>query len=327
MRKTRWAAPALAAVLAASGANAQTGADAGWPARPVRMIHGFISGGAVDITARLVAAGMTDSLRQQVIVDGRPGAGGTVGAAIVSRAEPDGYTLFLMASGHAASAGLYGKLPYDAVKDFTMVSMVASNPFVLAVSPKFPGKTVDDLVRMAKAEPGKINYGTGGVGTGMHLASLLFQNRAGIRMNHVPYKGGNAAPVALLAGEIPLIFNTPSGVETHVRSGRMRVLAITTRNRFALWPDAPTIAETVLPDFDVRGWYAVAAPKGLPATRLRRLNQAVRESLKRPDIGGKLTELGAEVAPTSPEEAQRFLASEVARWVKLIRDEKIPQQD
>ena len=210
---------------------------------------------------------------------------------------------------------------------FTMISMVASNPFVLAVSPKFPGRTVNDLVRMAKAEPGKINYGTGGVGTGMHLASLLFQNRAGIRMNHVPYKGGNAAPVALLAGEIPLIFNTPSGVETHVRSGRMRVLAITTRNRFALWPDAATIAETVLPGFDVRGWYAVAAPRGLPPARVKRLNQAVRDSLKRPDICGKLTELGAEVAPTSPEEAQRFLASEVARWVKLIRDEKIPPQD
>jgi tripartite-type tricarboxylate transporter receptor subunit TctC len=327
MRRTGWTALALVAGLAATVAHAQTGSEAAWPTRPMRMIHGFISGGAVDITARLVAAGMTDLLRQQVIVDGRPGAGGTVGAAIVARAEPDGYTLFLMASGHAASAGLYGKLPYDAVKDFTMISMVASNPFVLAASPKFPGKTVNDLVRMAKAEPGKINYGTGGVGTGMHLASLLFQNRAGIRMNHVPYKGGNAAPVALLAGEIPLIFNTPSGVETHVRSGRMRVLAITTRNRFGLWPDVPTIAETVLPGFDVRGWYAVAAPRGLPAARVKKLNQVVRESLKRPEIGGKLTELGAEVNPTSPEEAQRFLASEVARWVKLIREEKIPQQD
>lgn len=318
-------------VIGAAGApalEAQTGSAASaWPNRPVRMIHGFIAGGAVDITARLVAAGMTDLLGQQVIVDGRPGAGGTVGAAIVARGEPDGYTLFLMASGHAASAGLYRKLPYDAVKDFTMVSLVAANPFVLAVSVKFPAKSVSDLVRMAKAEPGRINYGTGGVGTGMHLASLLFQNRAGIRMNHVPYKGGNAAPVALLAGEIPLIFNTPSGVETHVRSGRMRVLAITTRNRFALWPDAPTIAETVVPDFDVRGWYAVAAPKNVPANRVMRLNQVVRESLKRPDIGGKLTELGAEVTPTTPEEAQRFLALEVARWVKLIRDEKIPPQD
>jgi tripartite-type tricarboxylate transporter receptor subunit TctC len=318
----------LIGALGAPALEAQTGSAASaWPNKPVRMTHGFIAGGAVDITARLVAAGMTDLLGQQVIVDGRPGAGGTVGAAIVARGEPDGYTLFLMASGHAASAGLYRKLPYDAVKDFTMISMVAANPFVLAASMNFPARSVNDLVRMAKAEPGRINYGTGGVGTGMHLASLLFQTRAGIRMNHVPYKGGNAAPVALLAGEIPLIFNTPSGVETHVRGGRMRVLAITTRNRFALWPDAPTIAETVVPDFDVRGWYAVAAPRNLPVNRVKRLNQVVLESLKRPDIGGRLTELGAEVTPSLPEEAQRFLASEVARWVKLIRDEKIPPQD
>lgn len=313
----------LAGALAAPVVTAQTVA---WPTKPIRMIHGFIPGGAVDITARLVAAGMTDALGQQVIVDGRPGAGGTVGASIVARGEPDGYTLFLMASGHAASAGLYRNLPYDAVKDFTMISMVAANPFVLAASMNFPAKSVGDLVRMAKAEPGKINYGTGGVGTGMHLASLFFQNRAGIRMNHVPYKGGNAAPMALLAGEIPLIFNTPSGVEAHVRSKRMRVLAITTRNRFGLWPDAPTIAETV-PDFDVRGWYAVAAPKNLPAVRVKQLNQVVRDSLKRPDIGGKLTSLGAEVTPTTPDEARRFMASEVARWGKLIRDEKIPPQN
>jgi tripartite-type tricarboxylate transporter receptor subunit TctC len=321
-------------LLALAGASATApllpraaNAQANWPNRFVRLIVPFPPGGGTDAIARVMSAKLSAMWGHQLVVENRGGANTNIGSEIVARAEPDGYTLFLMASGHAASAGLYSKLPYDAVKDFTMISMVASNPFVLAASPKFPGKTVNDLVRMAQAEPGRINYGTGGVGTGMHLASLLFQNRAGIRMNHVPYKGGNAAPVALLAGEIPLIFNTPSGVETHVRSGRIRVLAITTRNRFALWPDTPTIAETVLPDFDVRGWYAVAAPRGLPAARVKKLNQVVRESLKRPDIGGKLTELGAEVNPTSPEEAQRFLASEVARWVKLIRDEKIPQQD
>jgi tripartite-type tricarboxylate transporter receptor subunit TctC len=328
MTRLKLAALLLIGMSAGPGLAAQPGGSApAWPTKPIRMIHGFIPGGAVDITARLVAAGMTDALGQQVIVDGRPGAGGTVGASIVARGEPDGYTLFLMASGHAASAGLYRNLPYDAVKDFTMITLVASNPFVLAASMDFPAKSVGDLVRMARAEPGRINYGTGGVGTGMHLASLLFQNRAGIRMNHVPYKGGNAAPMALLAGEIPLIFNTPTGVETHVKNKRMRVLAITTRNRFSLWPDAPTLAETAVPDFDVRGWYAVAAPKNLPASRVKRVNDVVRESLKRPDIGGKLTALGAEVEPTAPEAAQRFLASEVARWGKLIRDEKIPPQN
>lgn len=298
-----------------------------WPSRPIRLVHGFIAGGAVDITARLIAAPMTEALGQQVIVDGRPGAGGTVGAAIVARGEPDGYTLFLMASGHAASAGLYRKLPYDAVRDFTLISMVAANPFVLAAAAHFPAQSVADLVRMAKEAPGKINYGTGGVGTGMHLASVLFQSRAGIRLNHVPYKGGNAAPMALLAGEIPLIFNTPQGVETHVASGRMRVLAITTRDRFSLWPQVPTLAETVLPGFDVRGWYALAAPRGLPPPLLARLNQTVVQALRRPDVAGKLTQLGAEVTPSGAAEAQRFVAEEVARWIKVIRDEKIPPQD
>jgi tripartite-type tricarboxylate transporter receptor subunit TctC len=316
-------AVSLAFCILASAAVAHAQA---WPVRPIRLVHGFPPGGAVDITARLMAGALTDALGQQVIVDGRPGAGGTVGAAIVAKATPDGHTLFLMASGHATSPGLYRKLPYDAARDFTVISMIAANPFVLAASPTFPARTVSDLVRMAKSEPGRINYGTGGVGTGMHLASVLFQTRAGIRMNHVPYKGGNAAPMALLGGEIPLIFNTPQGVESHAASGRMRVIAITTRNRFALWPDVPTIAET-LPNFDVRGWYALAAPRNLPDRIVQRLNGIVIAALKSPDVGGRLTQLGAEVMPTTSAEAQRFVASEVARWVKVIREENIPPQD
>lgn len=297
-----------------------------WPTKPIRMVHGFISGGSVDITARLLAAPMSEMLGQQVIVDGRPGAGGTVGAGIVARGEPDGYTLFLMASGHATSVGLYRNLPYDATRDFTMISMVAANPFVMAAATSFPAQSVADVLRMAKEAPGKINYGTGGVGTGMHLASVLFQTRTGVKLNHIPYKGGNAAPMALLSGEIPIIFNTPAGVDTHVASGRMRALAITTGKRFSLWPNVPAIAETI-PGFDVRGWYALAAPKGLPAPLLRRLNEAAHAALKRPEISGKLVQLGADVTPGTPEDAQKFLASEVARWVKVIRDEKIPPQN
>ncbi len=296
-----------------------------WPTKPVRMVHGFISGGSVDITARLLAAPMSETLGQQVIVDGRPGAGGTVGASIVARGEPDGYTLFLMASGHATSVGLYKKLPYDAVSDFTMISMVAATPFVVATTPGFQAQSVPDLVRMAKESPGKINYGTGGVGTGMHLASVLFQSRAGIRMNHIPYKGGNSAPMALLSGEVPVIFNTPAGVEAHISSGKMRVLAITTSKRFSLWPKVPTIAETI-PDFDVRGWYALAAPRNLPARLVQRLNEVATTALRRPDITAKLTQLGADVTPTTPEAAHKFLVAEVARWTKVIRDENIPPQ-
>jgi tripartite-type tricarboxylate transporter receptor subunit TctC len=213
------------------------------------------------------------------------------------------------------------------VNDFTMISMVASNPMVVLATPSFGPKTIQELVQAAKAEPGKINFGTGGVGTGMHLAAVLFQARSGIRMNHVPYKGGNAGPVALLAGEIPLLFTTAAGVINHVEAGRIRALAVTTRKRFALWPNVPTIAETVVADFDVLAWYAVAGPANLPTALVNRLNGVVRNTLKRPDVVEKLLALGAETRPSAPREAQDFLASEVARWTKVIRDEKIPPQD
>ena len=298
-----------------------------YPTRPVRLIHGFISGGSVDITARLLAQHMTDALGQQVIVDGRPGAGGTTGAAIVSKSAPDGYTLFLMASGHATSPALYRSLPYDPVNDFTMISMVASNPMVVLASPAFPAKTIHELVQAAKANPDRINFGTGGVGTGMHLAAVLFQSRAGIRMNHVPYKGGNSAPTALMTGEIPLVFTTAAGVTSQVESGRIRALAVTTKKRFVLWPNVPTIAETVVPDFDVLAWYAVAGPKNMPAALVARLNGVVRDVLKRQDVVDKLLALGAETRSSGPKDAQQFLASEVVRWTKVIRDEKIPPQD
>jgi tripartite-type tricarboxylate transporter receptor subunit TctC len=198
---------------------------------------------------------------------------------------------------------------------------------VVLATPSFPPRSIQELVQAAKAQPGKINFGTGGVGTGMHLAAVLFQARAGVRMNHVPYKGGNAGPVALLAGEIPLLFTTAAGVTNYVEAGRIRALAVTTKKRFVLWPNVPTIAETVVPDFDVLAWYAVAAPASLPAPLTNRLNGVVRETLKRPDVIEKLLSLGAETRPSSAQEAQAFLAAEVTRWTKVIRDEKIPPQD
>ena len=302
------------------------GAQERWPTKPIRFIHGFPPGGSADITARLLAAPMTEMFGQQVIVDGRPDAGGTTGAHIVAKSEADGYTLFLMASGHAMSTGLYRSLPYDPVKDFTLISMAASNPFVVVASPKLQAKSIQELVQQAKAEPGRIAYGTGGTGSGMHLAAVLFQARAHIQLNHVPYKGGTAGPTALLAGEIPLLFTTAAGVTQHIESGRLRALAVTTKKRFVLWPNVPTIAETVVPGFDVLAWYAVAAPKNLPAALSRRLNQSVHAALKRPEVGEKLLALGAEIRSSSPAEAQAFVASEVERWTKVIRDENIPPQ-
>lgn len=312
-------------LLIASAPAAQA-AEPVFPTRPMRMIHGFVPGGNVDITARLIAGQMTGLLGQQVIVDGRPGAGGTNGAAIVAKGEPDGYTLFLMASGHATSPALYRALPYDAVKDFTMISMVASNPMVVLTSPTFTAKSIKELVSTAKASPGKINYGTGGIGSGMHLAAVLFEARAGIQMNHVPYKGGTAGPLAVISGEIPLIFTTAGGAANFVSNGRLRALAVTTKKRFALWPDVPTIDETVLPGFDVTAWYAVAAPKNLPAPLVQKLNGTVHAIVQRQDMREKFTAFGAEPFLTSARDAQQFLAAEVARWTKVVRDANIPPQ-
>jgi len=307
-------------------AAAQRAPDA-YPVKTLRLLHGFTSGGAVDLQARLIAQQLGQSLGQQVLVDGRPGAGGTIGAAIVSRSAPDGYTLFLMASGHAAAPGLYRSLPYDAVRDFTLISMVGSSPFVVLANPNAPVKTIQDLVARAKAEPGRINYGTGGIGSGMHLAAVLFQARTGTQMNHVPYKGGTAGPAALLAGEIPVLFTTPGGSTQFIKDGRLRAIAVTTQQRFSLWPDVPTMAETVLPGFDVQAWYALAGPRHLPGPIVTRLNGIVRDALAKTEVREPMLALGAEPRPSTAAEAQAFVAAEVARWTKIVRAEGIPPQD
>lgn len=294
-----------------------------WPAKPIRIVHGFTGGGPVDIISRLIAADFSERLGQPTIVEGKPGAGGTVGAAYVAKAEPDGYTLMLLASGHSAAPGLHKSLPYSATDDFTMISMLASSPFAIVTSPGSRYESLQDLVRAARSEPGKIDFGTGGVGTGMHLVAVLLQARAGIQMNHIPYKGGNAINLALISGEIPVMFTSVAGIAPFIESGKMRMLAVTSKERYAALASVPTVAETVLPGFDVRAWYSLAGPGKLPAPIVTRLNAAVHAALGRRDIADKVLAQGAQPWLTSPREAQEWLASEVARWTKVIREEKI----
>ena len=297
-----------------------------YPAKPIKLIHGFVPGGNVDITARVVGQPMSEILGQPVVVEGRPGAGGTVAANVVARSDPDGYTLFMMASGHSVSPGLYASLPYDPVNDFTMISLAAQFPFVIAVAPNHPAKSLGELLQMAKAKQGDVTLAHAGVGTGMHLATVLLQSRTGTEFTLVPYKGGNLAPMAVAQGETQVVFDTPAGMASLIQSGRLRPLAVSSASRWKNWPDVPTVGETVS-GFDVRGWMALAGPKNLPQPVVERLHKAMHQALARQDVVERFAQLGTGVAPSEPKETQAFLASEIERWKKVVKDADIKPQN
>ena len=299
-----------------------------WPARPVTIVVGFAPGGNIDGVARSIGPALSETLGQPVVIENRPGAGGNIGSALVARANPDGYTLLLMSKGHAASASLYKKLPYDSVNDFRVVGMLVNYPYIIVVPGNSPYTSLKALADAAKAKPGAVDYGTGGVGTGMHLAAELMLAQVALRMQHVPYKGGNAAQMAMLSGEIASFFTTPVGmVELH-NAGKVRVLGVTTRERFPRLPDVPTVGEVLAPGFDARGWMVLAAPKGTPDTVLARLNAAVRTATARRDVQERLINQGTVVEnPQTPEAGQKFLADEVQRWKSVVQAAKIPLQE
>jgi tripartite-type tricarboxylate transporter receptor subunit TctC len=297
-----------------------------YPSKPIKLIHGFVPGGNVDITARIVGAPLSEILGQPVVVEGRPGAGGTVAANVVARSEPDGYSLFMMASGHSISPGLYQSLPYDAANDFTMISLVATFPFVIAVGPNHPARSLADLIRQARTEQGKVTLAHAGVGTGMHLATVLLQSRTGTQFNLIPYKGGNLAPMAVAQGETEVVFDTPAGMASLIQAGRLRPLAVSSPARWKNWPEVPTVGETV-PGYDVRGWMALAGPKNLPQPVVARLSQAAHQLLARQDVVDRFAQMGTGVSPTAPAETQAFLAAEIARWLKVVREAEIKPQN
>jgi len=318
--------PAVLSAIALCIAAAPAQAQEAWPTKPIRIIHGFGGGGPVDLLARMLAPVLSERLGQPVLVEGKPGAGGTLGAAYVAKSEPDGYTLLLMAFGHSAAPGLYKSLPYDAARDFAMISMVARSPFAIIAGPSSPAASMQELMQKARAQPGKIDFGSAGVGSGMHLVAVLLQARSGAQMTHVPYKTATAVNLALLSGEIPILFTSVAGITPLLDSGKVKMLAVTGKERYSLTPGVPTIAETVLPDFDVMSWYALAAPKNLAAPIVAKINEAVQVAQKRPEIVDRLRVQAIEVFPSTPRQAQDLLASEVARWTKVVRDEKIPPQ-
>ncbi len=322
---------ALAMVLAlgfvARAARAQ---NTGFPDRPIKMVVGFAAGGSTDVAARIVAQKMSEILGQSVLVENRTGASGLLAAEDVVKSPPDGYTLMLASQTVLAVAPrLYRKAAVDPIKDFAAVAYCGASPLVLVVNPSFPAHTTAEVIALAKAEPGKIIFGTGGAGTTPHIASEMFQYAAGIKMTHVPYRGEAGAINDLVAGQIPAMFANLSAIMGQLKAGTVRAIAVTSPQRSQLVPDVPTVAET-LPGFAAETWFGLVAPAGTPPDVIAKLNAAALQALASADTKKRYADLGmtnSGAGGTTPDELDAYMKSEVAKWAKVIKDANIQPMD
>src|SRR5215469_5239033 len=291
-----------------------------FPNRPIRLVVPYPPGGGTDIVGRILGEKLGASLGQPIVVDNRGGAGGVLGTEIVVKAAPDGYTLLLVPTSHVINPSIYAKLPYDTIKDFAPITMVASAPILMAVNPRVPAETVHDFVDAAKADPkGIANFGSAGVGTVFHLTGQMFDELSGLTLQHVPYRGGGPTVTALLAGEVPLAFETMLSLQPHVRAGALRALAITSAQRSPTMPEIPTTAEAGFPQLVADNSYALFAPAGTPAPILAQLHDATVPALALPDLRDRLREQGAEVVGGSSAELGAYVAAEIPKWAALAR--------
>jgi len=304
----------LAGALSAL-AQAQT-----YPDHPLRLVVPFATGGTSDILARFVAPPLWAALGQPVVVDNRPGAGSNVGNEIVAKAPADGYTLLMATPALASNQALYGKLNYDPIANFTPVTLVAEIPIALVVHPSMPTKSVRELIALAKAQPGKLNFGSSGNGGIGHLVGEMFKSATGINMVHVQYKGNGPALVDLMSGVLNLTFTDIAGGMPYIKAGKMRPLAIASKHRSTQLPAVPTMIEAGVPGFEASTWFAVFATGGTPQPVINRLNTEIVKSLQSPDMRDKLTNLGCEVVGNKPEELAAFLQAEMAKWSKVIKE-------
>jgi tripartite-type tricarboxylate transporter receptor subunit TctC len=300
-------------------------ARAAYPERPIRLVVPFPPGGAVDPIARVIAQAIGDRIGQPLVILNRGGAGGSLGMDEVAKALPDGYTMLLSHSGMTYMPGLYRQLPFDPVKDFTAIVTAVSGFYVLAVGLDVPIKSVAELISHAKANPGKLTYGSAGIGSTLHLAGELFKREAGIDILHVPYKGGGPAITGLAGGQTQVMFGPAVAILPLAQAGKIRALAVTSAKRSGLAPDLPAVAET-LPGFDIVGWYGLAAPAGTPKADIERLNVEANRALQSPDLIARLRELTYEPIGGTPEQASARIAADVARWTKIIREAGIEPQ-
>jgi tripartite-type tricarboxylate transporter receptor subunit TctC len=302
----------VVAVLLAASVKAQP-----YPDRPVRLIVGFPPGGSSDTVARVVALHLSPLLGQTVVVENRPGAGGVIGSDAVAKAAPDGHTLLLATAGHSTAAAMMQKLPFDAVRDFAWITTVTTYPFAFATSADSPIRSLPDLIQKAKAAPGKITYSSAGVGTSHHLLGEWLGSLAGIEMNHIPFKGGTSPLTEVLAGRVDVMVETMTLVLPHMKSGKLRGLAVTSPEPKDYLPDVPPASKTV-PGLVFQSWLGIAAPARTPAPIVQRLNADLRKTLAVPEVQQRLAALGGGAAPTSPDEMRRQVQDEIDRWAKLV---------
>jgi tripartite-type tricarboxylate transporter receptor subunit TctC len=311
-----------ALALAAHPAPAQPAkakAATAYPSKPIRLIVPLTAGGPTDILARTIAQPLSESLGQPVVVDNRPGAGGNIGAELVAKAPADGYTLFMGTSGPMSiNVSLYSKLPYDPVKDFAPIILAASAPFVVAVNPSLPAKSVKDLIALAKAEPGQLNYGSV-PGSASHLATELFKSAAGVDIVHIPYKGAAPATTDLIAGQIQLSFASTPGSMPHVKTGKLKALAVTSPKRLDQLPEVPTVAESGLKGYEASVWYGVVAPAKTPREIIVRLNQEIGKGIQQRTTRERMLASDFQPTSTTPEQFGSFIKSEVDKWGKVVK--------
>ena len=308
--------------LAALPAAAQTA----YPSRPVRLVVALAPGGAADTVARTFASAMSELWGQQMIVENRPGGGGVVASELVAKATPDGHTVFFCGLATALRPVLYRNLPFDTLRDFAVVSQIGSTPNVLVVNPSVPARTVGEFVAYAKANPGRLNYASPGVGLSPHLTMELFKSMAGVDIVHVPYKGLALAFPDLISGQVAAMFDNLPGSIAHIKAGRLRALGVSSARRSAQVPEVPTIAEGGLTGFDVTVWYAICAPSATPRPVLTKLNADMAKALDAPELRKRFSDQGVDPGATSMQYANAVLRSEINRWAKVVRDAGIPSQ-
>ena len=305
---------AVMGAVAAGDVRAQA-----YPVKPVRMVVPFAPGGGTDVIARYLAAGMSESMNRQVVVDNRAGANGIIGTELVARAPADGYTLLFVSSPHSVNPSLHAKLPYDTLRDFAPVSMAATSPYLLVIHPSLPARSVKELIALARKQPDQIAYGSGGTGSSAHLAAELFNQMAGVKLREIPYKGAGPALVAVLSGESALVFGNALTVKPHIQSGRLRVLGIASEKRSASAPEVPTIAEAGVPGFRADAVLGLLAPARTPRAVVDTLNAEVHKTMRLPAAVDAMRSMGVDIELSTPEEFGRLIESEMQRWGKVIR--------